>query len=69
VFVDEWDVNAPAEAVFDALSDATTYPQWRRPVYIDVESDGPPAVGRVTRQRFKGRLPYHLHTRTRTVRL
>jgi hypothetical protein len=26
-------------------------------------------VGKVTLQHFKGRLPYHLHTRTRTVRL
>jgi mannose-6-phosphate isomerase-like protein (cupin superfamily) len=68
-FVDEWDVDAPAEAVFDVLSDATTYPQWWRPVYLGVESDGPPAVGNVTRQHFKGRLPYHLRTRTRTVRL
>jgi Polyketide cyclase / dehydrase and lipid transport len=39
-------------------------------VYIDVEAGpGPAAVGKVTRQHFKGRLPYHLHTRTRTVRL
>jgi uncharacterized protein YndB with AHSA1/START domain len=68
-FVDEWDVDAPPEAVFDVLSDATTYPQWWRPVYLGVESDGPPAVGNVTRQHFKGRLPYHLRTRTRTVRL
>ncbi len=68
-FVDEWDVAAPPETVFDVLADAGTYPQWWRPVYVDVESDGPPAVGNVTRQHFKGRLPYHLRTRTRTVRL
>jgi uncharacterized protein YndB with AHSA1/START domain/quercetin dioxygenase-like cupin family protein len=68
-FVDEWDVDAPPEAVFDVLSDARTYPQWWRPVYIDVEADGEPAVGNVTRQHFKGRLPYHLRTHTRTVRL
>jgi mannose-6-phosphate isomerase-like protein (cupin superfamily)/uncharacterized protein YndB with AHSA1/START domain len=68
-FVDEWDVGAPPDVVFDVLSDAHTYPQWWRPVYIDVTSDGPPAVGRVTTQHFKGRLPYHLHTSTRTVAL
>ena len=69
-FIDEWDVAAPPEDVFDALADARTYPEWWTPVYIDVEAeDGPPAVGRVTRQHFKGRLPYHLRTRTRTVRL
>jgi uncharacterized protein YndB with AHSA1/START domain len=69
VFVDEWDVDAPREAVFELLADARTYPQWWRPVYIDVEAEGEPALGNVTRQHFKGRLPYHLHTRTTTVRL
>jgi mannose-6-phosphate isomerase-like protein (cupin superfamily)/uncharacterized protein YndB with AHSA1/START domain len=69
-FVDEWDVAAPPEAVFDALADARSYPAWWKPVYIDVEADpGPAAVGKVTRQHFKGRLPYHLRTQTRTVRL
>jgi quercetin dioxygenase-like cupin family protein/uncharacterized protein YndB with AHSA1/START domain len=62
VFVDEWDVDAPAEAVFDAIADAGSYPAWWRPVYIDVEADGPPAVGVASRQHFKGRLPYHLKT-------
>jgi mannose-6-phosphate isomerase-like protein (cupin superfamily)/uncharacterized protein YndB with AHSA1/START domain len=69
VFVDEWDVEAPIEAVFDALADARTYPEWWTPVYIDIEADGPPAVGAVTRQHFKGRLPYHLRTTAQIVRL
>jgi uncharacterized protein YndB with AHSA1/START domain/quercetin dioxygenase-like cupin family protein len=69
LFVDEWDVAAPREAVFDALADARSYPEWWRPVYIDVEADGEPAVGKESRQHFKGRLPYHLHTRSRIVRL
>lgn len=68
-FSDEWDVNAPPDTVFDVLSDARTYPQWWRPVYLDVEADGEPAVGNITRQHFKGRLPYHLRTHTKTVRL
>jgi uncharacterized protein YndB with AHSA1/START domain len=69
VFVDEWDVAAPREAVFAVLADARTYPQWWRPVYLDVEAEGEPALGKVSRQHFKGRLPYHLHTRSRIVRL
>jgi quercetin dioxygenase-like cupin family protein/uncharacterized protein YndB with AHSA1/START domain len=69
LFVDEWDVAAPPEAAFEALADARTYPSWWRPVYIDVEADGPPAVGAESRQHFKGRLPYHLRTRSRIVRL
>jgi uncharacterized protein YndB with AHSA1/START domain len=62
VFIDEWDVAAPPEAVFAAISDATTYPLWWRPVYLDVKADGPVRVGAESRQHFKGRLPYHLHT-------
>ena len=69
VFVDEWDVDAPIEAVFDALADASTYPEWWRPVYLETETDGPPEVGRVSRQYFKGRLPYRLRTTSRIVEL
>jgi len=64
VFVDEWDVAAPPEAVFQAIADSRTYPQWWRPVYLEVEADGPPVVGSVGLHHFKGRLPYHLHTRS-----
>ena len=64
VFVDQWEVAAPPEAVFDAIADARSYPQWWRPVYLEVESDGPPQLGKQSRQHFKGRLPYHLHTRS-----
>lgn len=67
VFIDEWDVDAPREAVFDALADATTYPEWWGDVYIAVEADGEPAVGCTSRQEFKGRLPYHLNTRSEIV--
>jgi uncharacterized protein YndB with AHSA1/START domain/mannose-6-phosphate isomerase-like protein (cupin superfamily) len=69
VFVDEWDVAAPREAVFAAISDGRTYPQWWRPVYLDVDADGPAELGKESRQHFKGRLPYHLHTRSRIVEL
>src|SRR4051812_7319970 len=69
LFVDEWDVAAPPEAVFDALADARTYPARWTPVYIDVDADGPPALGKESRQHFKGRLPYHLHTRSTITRL
>ena len=69
VFVDEWDVAAPPEAVFAAIADARTYPQWWRPVYLDVDADGPAELGKESRQHFKGRLPYHLHTRSRVVAL
>ena len=69
VFVDEWDVRAPVEEVFEAIADVRAYPAWWRPVYIEVEADGPPAVGRRSTQLFKGRLPYRLRTRSELVRL
>jgi uncharacterized protein YndB with AHSA1/START domain/quercetin dioxygenase-like cupin family protein len=69
LFVDEWDVAAPPQAVFDAIADARTYPRWWTPVYIDVDADGPPVLGKESRQHFKGRLPYHLHTRSTITRL
>jgi quercetin dioxygenase-like cupin family protein/uncharacterized protein YndB with AHSA1/START domain len=69
VFVDEWDVDAPCESVFAAIADARSYPTWWKPVYLSVESEGEPAVGKESRQHFKGRLPYHLHTRSRITRL
>jgi uncharacterized protein YndB with AHSA1/START domain/quercetin dioxygenase-like cupin family protein len=64
VFVDEWDVGAPPETVFDAIADARTYPLWWRPVYLDVQATDEPSVGVESRQHFKGRLPYHLNTRS-----
>jgi len=68
-FVDEWDVAAPAAAVYEALADTRTYPDWWRPVYLAVSADGPPAIGTVSHQHFKSRLPYHLRTRSRITRL
>src|SRR5207237_3794216 len=54
--------------VCDARADARTYPDWWRPVYIDTQTDGPPQLGRSSRQHFKGRLPYHLHTTSTITR-
>ena len=44
-------------------------PRWWRPVYIDVDADGPAELGKESRQHFKGRLPYHLHTRSTVIAL
>ncbi len=65
VFVDEWDVRAPIETVFDLLADATSYPQWWRPVYFSVEADGPVGLDQTSRHHFKGRLPYTLRMQAR----
>jgi uncharacterized protein YndB with AHSA1/START domain/quercetin dioxygenase-like cupin family protein len=68
-FVDEWEVAAPPQEVYEVLVDGRSYPRWWRPVYLDVTSEGPPAVGAVSCQHFKGRLPYHLRTRSTLVAL
>jgi len=68
VFIDEWEVRAPREAVFTAVADGSTYPEWWGDVYISVKTDGPPELGRVSEAHFKGRLPYTLRTRSEIVR-
>ena len=68
IFIDEWDVNAPIETTFQTLADWRTYPAWWKPVYLAVNADGPPDIGSIARQHFKGRLPYHLHTTSQLVR-
>jgi hypothetical protein len=67
VFLHEWDVDAPQQAVFNALADARTYPEWWKPVYIDVEGDCEPGIGCTTSQHFKGKLPYTLRTTSEIV--
>ena len=56
-FVDEWDVAAPRERVFAAISDARTYPVWWKPVYIDVDSDGEAEVGEVSASTSRAACP------------
>jgi uncharacterized protein YndB with AHSA1/START domain len=68
-FVDEWDVDAAPDAVFAAVADAGTYPQWWRPVYLEVDAAGPVALGMPSRHHFKGRLPYHLRTHSVIVEI
>jgi uncharacterized protein YndB with AHSA1/START domain len=67
VFVDEWEVDAPQEAVFETLADARTYPEWWKPVYIETECDCEPALGCTSVARFKGKLPYTLKTDSEIV--
>jgi Polyketide cyclase / dehydrase and lipid transport len=57
-----------ARAVFAALSDIRTYPEWWRAVYLGGESGEPTGVGHVATERPKGRLHYRLETRTTTTR-
>jgi uncharacterized protein YndB with AHSA1/START domain len=69
VFIDEWDIDAPQQAIFEALADARTYPVWWQPTYREVKADGPPAVGCISHHKFRARLPYTLSTTSTIVRL
>jgi hypothetical protein len=42
---------------------------WWTPTYKEVESDGPPEVGRKSHQKFGGSLPYKLKTASTIVRM
>ena len=67
VSVDEWNVDAPIEAVVNAIAHARTYTEWWKPVYISAEGDCTPAVGCRIRQYFKGRLPYKIRMTSEIV--
>ena len=68
-FIDEWDVDAPQEIVFDAVADSRTYQEWFTVPSIEIDAEGPPEMGRITRARFKARLPLTFELTTRIVRL
>jgi hypothetical protein len=64
--LDLWPARSDyAEHVYDGFSNDTGLLH----VILDVTSDGPPELGREFRHHFKGRLPYHLHTRSVIVEL
>jgi uncharacterized protein YndB with AHSA1/START domain len=65
VFVDEWDVDAPVEAVFATVADASTYPEWWKPVYRSVVTRGEVGAGQTSDHYFKGKLPYTLRLHAR----
>ena len=69
VFVDEWDVDAPQEHIFDILVDTRSYPEWWTPTYLSGESEGPPEPGSVSRVRFKSKLPFVFKATSRLVRV
>jgi uncharacterized protein YndB with AHSA1/START domain len=69
VLIDEWNVDAPQDQVFDVLVDPRTYPEWWTPTYVSGESDGPPEPGTVSRVRFKSKLPFVFQASSRLVRV
>src|SRR4051812_7055000 len=70
-FLTTWCVQAPADAVFDALEDCAAWPQWwpgvrRAELLQEGDAHG---TGRLWHYVWRSRLPYDLAFDTRIVRL
>jgi uncharacterized protein YndB with AHSA1/START domain/ketosteroid isomerase-like protein len=68
-FAYEWIVDAPVDAVFEAVADARTYPDWWIPTYRSVEAPGPAAPGVASTQIVRTRFPFAVRIRAEIVEL
>lgn len=61
-FVTEWDLPAPPDMVFDAISDSLRWPEWWRGIsaVTELSPDEPQGVGNRRRYVFRSSLPYDL---------
>lgn len=61
-FLTRWELEAPIETVWAAVSDLSTYPQWF-PYFAEVTQVAPgdaTGVGKTYRVKVGGKLPYYL---------
>ena len=68
-FLTAWLLEAPREAVWEAIHDAERWPEWWRGVesVVELDSGDERKVGSVSRQRWRSRLPYAIEFETRTT--
>lgn len=61
-FVTTWRIDAPIDAVYDAIRDSLSWPEWWDAVLAveDLAPGDPAGIGGVRRYTFRGRLPYLL---------
>ena len=60
-FLDEWDLAADIERVYDLLGRPLEYPRWWGDVFLEADGDGgEPAPGKAITVRARGFLPYTL---------
>ncbi len=61
-FVTTWNIEAPIEAVCEAISLSLNWPQWWRNVesVVDLSPGDDRGIGSVRRYTWRGRLPYRL---------
>jgi len=70
-FLTTWCLDAPLDAVWDAIYDSERWPEWWKGVerVVELEPGGPDGVGSVSRYTWKSRLPYRLEFDMRTTRV
>ena len=68
-YVTEWRFDAPVEAVWDALVDVESWPEWWPHVreVTTLQHGGPDGIGAVRRLRWSSRLPYGFTLDVRTI--
>ena len=70
-FVTEWEVEAPVEAVWDAISDSLRWPEWWHGVESveELEAGDAEGIGSLRRYTWKSALPYRLAFDMRVTRI
>jgi uncharacterized protein YndB with AHSA1/START domain len=70
-FLTTWAVDAPIEAVWDAIFDSERWPEWWKGVekVVEIEPGDENGVGSLQRYTWKSRLPYRLEFDMRTTRV
>src|SRR5207237_1642302 len=70
-FLTTWCVDAPIEAVWEAIYESERWPEWWKGVenVVELESGDADGVGSVSRYTWKSRLPYRLEFDMRTTRV
>src|SRR5918997_782176 len=68
-FVTYWQVDAPIEAVWEAIVHAERWPEWWPGVtkVVEIEKGADDGIGGIRRYTFRSRLPYDLTFDTRTT--
>jgi len=70
-FLTTWCLDAPIDAVWDAIFETERWPDWWKGVerVVEKEPGGPDKVGNLSRYTWKSRLPYRLEFDMRTTRV
>jgi uncharacterized protein YndB with AHSA1/START domain len=69
-FLTTWCLEAPIEAIWDALHESEHWPQWWRGVerVVELEPGDGDGVGQLARYTWRSRLPYELTFEIRSTR-